>query len=123
MSNILAWKNEEITKDFLILYKMLLDKGMYPTKLGKEIPVSKESKHLIEQAKDLGIKYDYEKGVLILPSLCFGYTQGELEHLQKKDILFNQSNINPGELRTLAKAAVFKMSDIITQLTTDPNAK
>jgi hypothetical protein len=48
ISNILAWKNDTITKQFLVLYEKLLTKGMYPTKLVKEIPVSEESTHLIE---------------------------------------------------------------------------
>lgn len=73
---------------------------------------------LIESAKSNGLTYNNETGEVYIPAFIVGLKEQELKTIVQNDILLNSDLFTPTELRNLSKAAIFKVSEYITMLTT-----
>jgi hypothetical protein len=77
---------------------------------------------LINSAKQYGLIYNEQTGEVYIPSFIVGLTEQELRTIRQNDVLLNSDMFTPSELRGLSKSAVFKVSEYITMLTTQPEA-
>ena len=126
-SSILTLDRKNVNKNYLYtLNKLLENRILYPVWSENSVtidPDSEEGKAAKKYAKEnKNFRYDFETGKLMIPEFTVGYTQQEIIVRSAQNKLLNNSIINQSQLRSLAKATIYKASEIITSLQTYKNA-
>ena len=86
------------------------------------IPISDLTAEDLDAFRNAKFTISEDSGVVYIPSFTVGYSQYKLRLLQQEKNLRAEGIFKDTELRALAKAAIFRLSDRITQLLSDSSA-
>ena len=82
------------------------------------------NEELCKLAESLKLKqYNKETKELAIPNYTVGFKRTEIEKRKQLDTLLHSSLLTAQEMRSVATGAIYKMSEIITQLSEDTKAK
>lgn len=100
------------------LDELLKNKSLFPIGPSKQIELSDDLKLIAEGMKKQNkqFPYDVKTGVLQIPQFTVGYTYAEIMKRSQRNKLLNNDLISQSQLRMLAKATVYKVSEIITKI-------
>ena len=100
------------------LDELLKNKSLFPIGPSKQIELSDDLKLIAESMKkqNKGFPYDVKTGVLQIPQFTVGYTHAEIVKRSQRNKLLNNDLISQSQLRILAKATIYKVSEIITKI-------
>lgn len=120
VSNI-VYLDGTIGPDFFATIAWMRQAGLNQSGNYRRVRISQDET-LINSAKQYGLIYNEQTGEVYIPSFIVGLTEQELRTIRQNDVLLNSDMFTPSELRGLSKSAVFKVSEYITMLTTQPEA-
>lgn len=119
-SSIITLNTDRVTADLLYTISGLMDiKTAYPVYEEKVVSINPESNEgiIAEQLQKEGkLKYDKETGNLLIPQFTIGYNNKQIRLRASKNALLKSDLFAPSELRELSKAAIYKLSEIITHI-------
>ena len=83
-----------------------------------EVQLSEDLRPIAETMKRQNKKFPYNSktGILQIPQFTVGYTDTEIVKRNQRNKLLNNDLISQSQLRVLAKATVYKVSEIITKI-------
>ena len=100
------------------LDELLKNKSLFPIGPSKQIELSDDLKLIAEGMKKQNkeFPYDIKTGILQIPQFTVGYTHAEIVKKSQRNKLLNNDLISQSQLRMLAKATIYKVSEIITKI-------
>ena len=100
------------------LDELLKNKSLFPIGPSKQIELSDDLKLIAEGMKKQNkeFPYDIKTGILQIPQFTVGYTHAEIVKRSQRNKLLNNDLISQSQLRMLAKATIYKVSEIITKI-------
>ena len=100
------------------LDELLKNKSLFPIGPSSKIELSDDLKLIAESMKKQNkeFPYDVKTGTLQIPQFTVGYTHAEIVKRSQRNKLLNNDLISQSQLRMLAKATVYKVSEIITKI-------
>ena len=100
------------------LDELLKNKSLFPIGPSKQIELSDDLKLIAEGMKKQNkeFPYDIKTGILQIPQFTVGYTYAEIVKRSQRNKLLNNDLISQSQLRMLAKATIYKVSEIITKI-------
>ena len=125
-SSVLSLNTDIVNANFLYTLDELLHNPMLHIMPTDEVitidPNSAEGMIAKEYAKaGKRLQYDPKTGELHIPKFTVGYTIAEIEKRAAYDRMINNDLLTQEELRSLSKAAMYKLSEFITKLQTYNN--
>ena len=100
------------------LDELLKNKSLFPIGPSSKIELSDDLKLIAESMKKQNkeFPYDIKTGILQIPQFTVGYTHAEIVKRSQRNKLLNNDLISQSQLRMLAKATIYKVSEIITKI-------
>ena len=100
------------------LDELLKNKSLFPIGPSSKIELSDDLKLIAESMKKQNkeFPYDVKTGTLQIPQFTVGYTHAEIVKRSQRNKLLNNDLISQSQLRMLAKATIYKVSEIITKI-------
>lgn len=125
-SSVLSLNTDIVNANFLYTLDELLHNPMLHIMPTDEVitidPNSAEGMIAKEYAKaGKRLQYDSKTGELHIPKFTVGYTIAEIEKRAAYDRMINNDLLTQEELRSLSKAAMYKLSEFITMIQTYKN--
>ena len=125
-SSVLSLNTDIVNANFLYTLDELLHNPMLHIMPTDEVitidPNSAEGMIAKEYAKaGKRLQYDSKTGELHVPKFTVGYTIAEIEKRAAYDKMINNDLLTQEELRSLSKAAMYKLSEFITMIQTYKN--
>ena len=100
------------------LDELLRNKFLFPIGPSEKVELSEDLKPIAESMKkqNKNFPYDNKTGILQIPKFTVGYSYNEIIKRNQRNNLLNNDLISQSQLRHLAKATIYKVSEIITKI-------
>lgn len=108
--------------DILRIFRSMGDAGIYPTGTYTMLSFKDITAGQKKGLERLGVMFNDSDNTMLVPEYSVGYTESELTLMQQERNLRSSGLFRDSELRRLAVAAIYKLSDVITRLNTEPDA-
>ena len=119
LSSLLTLDTTYVNYNLLFtLDELLRNNSLFPIGPSQQIQLNDDLKLIAEGMKKQNKKFPYDNktGILQVPNFTVGYTQAEIIKRNQRNKLLNNDLISQSQLRVLAKATVYKVSEIITKI-------
>lgn len=119
LSSLLTLDTSYVNYNLLFtLDELLKNNFLFPVGPSEKIELSDDLKLIAESMKKENKKFPYDSktGVLQVPKFTVGYTQKEILKRNQRNQLLSTDLFTQAQLRQLAKATIYKVSEIITKI-------